>query len=140
MKKTVAFLSSFLVLSTIVVGALSLSVAHAAPLSVGCNQEIDAAGKFTNPCDFTDLILQIQKVITFLLIDIAIPMAAIAFAYAGFLFMTSGGNSGQVERAKGIFKKVLIGFIIALAAWLIVKAIMMGLGFRDGEFKTFYTS
>jgi hypothetical protein len=139
--KIIFTLASFFLALTLFVGGTHVRVAYAEPLAVSCNQEIDpATGHFSNPCDFADLMLQIQKVITFLLVDIAIPMAAIAFAYAGFLFMTSGGNSGQVERAKGIFKKVFIGSLIALAAWLIVKAVMMGLGFKDGEFKTFYTS
>jgi hypothetical protein len=110
----------------------------AAGLFIGCNEETKPDGTFVNPCGFDDLMLQINKFISFLIFDLAMPLAAIAFCYAGFLFMTSGSNPGNIEKAKSIFKSVLIGFVIALAAYLIVKTIMIGLGFDQDNFKTFF--
>ena len=54
------------------------------------------------------------------------------FAYAGILFLTSGGSSSAKEKATSIFKKVLFGLIIALAAWLIVTTILGAFGLKDG--------
>ncbi len=114
-------------------------VSHAEPLGVGCNEETNADGSFKNPCGFDDLMQQIQKLINFLLFTIAMPVTAIMFAYAGFLYIASGGNGGNIEKAKGIFKKVLIGFVLALAAWLIVKTIMVSLGYNtNGGFDAFF--
>lgn len=81
-------------------------------------------------CGFEDLITLVNKVIDFLLFTLAMPLAAILFAYGGFLFLTSGGSEDKITKAKQIFKNVLFGFVIALSAWLIVKAIFFGLGFK----------
>lgn len=74
-------------------------------------------------CDFNKFIELIQKVINFLLFSIAMPLAAIVFAWAGIMMLTAGGNEQKVTEAKEIFWWVFVGFIIALAAWLIVDTI-----------------
>jgi hypothetical protein len=75
-------------------------------------------------CTFDDLIKLAQNVINFLIFDIAAPIAAVMFAYAGFLWVTNGGNESQITQAKGIFWAVFWGFVIALAAWLTVNMIV----------------
>jgi hypothetical protein len=42
---------------------------------------------------------------------------------AGFLYMTSGGNQGQLDRAHGMFAKPLWGIFWVLGAWLVVTLI-----------------
>ncbi|HEY9586250.1 MAG TPA: pilin [Candidatus Paceibacterota bacterium] len=74
-------------------------------------------------CDFNQLMILANNIITFL-VTLSFPVAAVAFAYAGFLIMTAGGDTGKVERGKEIFKNVGIGFIIILAAFLVVSVIM----------------
>ena len=76
------------------------------------------------PCGYADLITMANNIISFLVIDISVPIATISFVYAGFLYITSGGNEGQVSKAHEIFKKVIIGFIIAASAWLLVHMIL----------------
>lgn len=75
-----------------------------------------------HPCTFNDLVAVAQKLIDWLLYA-AVFFAAILFSWAGVLYVSSAGNPAQVERAHRIFKNVAIGFIIALAAWLIVHTI-----------------
>jgi len=82
----------------------------------------------TDNCNLGDLLELIKRVIDFLLKSVAMPLAAIAFAWAGFLYLTAGGNPAKVSQAHDIFKGVVIGLLIALAAWLIVSAILKGLG------------
>lgn len=50
-------------------------------------------------------------------------VAAILFAYAGFLYLTAGGGS-NISKAHGIFMNVAVGFILILAAWLIVDTVI----------------
>ena len=38
--------------------------------------------------------------------------------------MTSAGNAGALERAKGMMTNVVIGFIIVLSAWLIIDTVI----------------
>ncbi len=73
-------------------------------------------------CDFNDF-LQLGKNIINYLVLLSIPLAAIAFAWAGFLYITSGGSEGKIGKAKDIFWKVMWGFIFILTAWLIVYSI-----------------
>lgn len=94
-----------------------LTVAHAQPFGLSnlCRCGVP-------DCDFGDLMNLGKRIIDFLIL-LSIPLATIAFAYAGYLFLTSAGNPGQVSDAKKIFGKVLWGFFFVLTAWLIVRTI-----------------
>ena len=60
-----------------------------------------------------------------------VPIAAIMFAYAGILLIFSGGDTSKRSKAKSIFINVAIGFIIAVAAWLIVEFVLNLLGYNQ---------
>lgn len=92
----------------------------------------DDNGTLEPACDFSHLVLMAERIIDFLLYTIAMPLAAVAFAYAGFLYLTAGPNPGNVGKAKKIFLNVLWGLIIALAAWLIVNTLLVGVSVDDG--------
>jgi len=111
----------FVVFAVILISVLP-SFALAGPLD----------GPLVPPCDgpncgFNDLIQLARNIIDFLLV-IAVFVGTIAIMYAGFVYVSSAGDTGKVEQAHTIFKNVLFGFIIALGAWLIVHAIISGLG------------
>lgn len=74
-------------------------------------------------CQACHLATLAQRLIRFLII-IAVPIAALLFAYAGFLYFSSGGSSGNIVKAKGIFLNAFIGFVVALASFLIVEVIL----------------
>jgi hypothetical protein len=77
-------------------------------------------------CNFNEL-MHLAGHILSALIYFAIPLAVIAFVYAGFQYLTAGGNEGQIKKAHEIFKDVGLGLIIVLTAWLIVNTILEGL-------------
>ena len=64
---------------------------------------------------------QLIESITLFLIGLSIPIAAALFAYAGVLYFTSAGQGERISQAKGIFKNVIIGFLIAITAWLVIN-------------------
>lgn len=78
-------------------------------------------------CDFNMLIKLVQNIINFL-VYMAAPVAAVAFAWAGVLYLTAAGDEKRIGQAHTIFTDVLIGLGIVLSAWLIVKLIVTGLG------------
>ncbi|MCC6323641.1 hypothetical protein IT400_02510 [Candidatus Nomurabacteria bacterium] len=91
--------------------------------------DLPTASKYTTACDFKMLGMLVNNVITFLLVYFATPLAAIIFAYAGFLLIFSGANEHNKGKAKSILGKVLVGYVVALAAWLIIHTILTSLGF-----------
>lgn len=77
-------------------------------------------------CTFQDLVKLGVNLINFLVI-LSTALAALSFCWAGFLYLSSGGDEGQAKKAKSIFTKTGIGFIFVLSAWLIVNAVMSSL-------------
>jgi len=73
-------------------------------------------------CRFEHLVKLAQNIVTWLLWA-SVFVAAIAFTWGGFVYLTSAGDTGKVSQAHAIFKNVAIGFVLALSAWLIVYTI-----------------
>lgn len=126
LKKTLPFILGFIIIFT------PLLVLGADPIVPKCNVVVD--GVMTKPCDFNYLMTLINNVITFLLITLATPLFALILIYVGWLYISAGGSSENVTKAKKIFKNALIGYVIALAAWLIVKTILSTVGFKGDSF------
>lgn len=80
------------------------------------------------PCNGTDCklchIAQLAQNALNAGIYIAVFMSAILFAWAGFKYITAGGDPSGAGEAKKIFWNVGIGLVLILAAWLIVDFIM----------------
>jgi hypothetical protein len=59
-----------------------------------------------------------------LAVALGILVVTLAIAYAGFLFMTSGGSEERRSKGKQAITNALIGLVIVLTAWLIVDTLM----------------
>jgi len=46
------------------------------------------------------------------------------FVIGGFMWMSSGGNSGRIDAGKKIMINTVIGILIVLTAWLVVQTIL----------------
>lgn len=82
-------------------------------------------------CNINHLIDTIQNIIREAL-KIGIGFVAIIFAYAGWIYMTANGDSGKIKQANGMFTKAVIGFVIAISAFLIVKLLIITTGAEKG--------
>ena len=124
MQKTKKFLISTTI-SFVVFSILILPAVSAAAGLVPCD---NSAG---NPCNFNQLMNLVNIVIHFVLFYMVIPIVAIMFAYAGFEMITAGGESAHARtKAKKIFFTAVVGLIIAMAAWLIVRTVLSILGYN----------
>lgn len=74
-------------------------------------------------CDLCSLAQLGQNLANFLL-GLTVPAAALLFAWAGILYFSSRGNPVLIGRAHTIFKTVVIGFVIAVSAWVLVNTVM----------------
>ncbi len=86
---------------------------------VPCGLNGDAAAT-CNICTFGQLL---QNIINFA-IGLSIPLSAVLFSYAGWLYFSNRENTSQIEKAHRIFTTVFIGFCIAIGGWLIVQTVL----------------
>ncbi len=131
------FLFNFaLILTILTVPSLSFAQSGLVPCGVESYPDnttvngVDVSGKIVEPCGFNELFDLINGVINFLIFVIALPIAAIMFAYAGFLLAFSGIQPEARSKAKKIFGQVVFGFVLAVAAWLIIHTILSILGYN----------
>jgi len=112
-KKISAFIISTFLISLFLIPVFS----HALDRLVPCD------GTKDNPCNISSFIRMINNIIDWI-ISIAGVIFTISCIYGGFLYMTSGDNPGNKDKAKSIMYSTLVGFIIILVSWLIVYTIL----------------
>jgi|GEM_PF-7083687 len=83
-----------------------------------------------NPCGIGAFAQQLKNIIKFLTI-IIIPIAFCMIGYAGFIILTSGGNSERLTKGKGMIKIALTGVLILLGSYLLIQFIFNALGVPD---------
>lgn len=72
-----------------------------------------------NSPSITDFLLAIIRV----LLIFALPIIIFFIIYAGFLFVTARGDTGQIQTAKSALMWAIIGGVIVLGAELIIDVI-----------------
>lgn len=55
-------------------------------------------------------------------------LAILMIVVSGIIYITSGGDQGRVDRAKSMLTYAIIGLIVALLGYVIVKAVSQALG------------
>ncbi len=51
-------------------------------------------------------------------------LAIIGLVLSGIIYLTAGGNEKQIQRAKKAFDYSVVGIIVALGGWVIIKTII----------------
>jgi hypothetical protein len=104
-------------------------------INKGSNEEAEVTGTgivpCQNKCDLNDVFRLINNVITFLVKVILFPVIIFMFIYTGFKYVTSQGNPGKAANLKSLIGHIIGGMIIILCAWLLVRTIMLVLGYTD---------
>ncbi len=117
-------MKKFLLILTITVFATVAFPASADTLGLIPCGNTEVGGVVSDPCTYADIVILAQSIIHFLIFDLAAPIAVIMFAYAGFLYITNGGNESKIKQAHDIFLYVFWGLVITLAAWLVVNFVL----------------
>ncbi len=92
---------------------------------VSCGGTVNGVAQ--KDCQTSDLFVLMQSILNLIFIFAGF-IAASMFMYAGFLLITSVGNASQIQRAKDIFRRVVIGFLIMFLSYLIVKNLLTNIG------------
>lgn len=104
------------------VGPTQGTVTFQSGIVTGCQQ----SGKEV-PCDsFFQLIQAVKNVIN-TVVALALAFSVVIIAWAGWQYMTSGGEPAKRTKANAMFEKVAWGIGWVLAAWLIVNLIVTAL-------------
>ncbi len=119
MTRALRFATSFVVSLALIAGVwLSLP----APVHAQITDGLTAVGGVTG------LSSADPRVIAARIINVALGLLALIFLvlviYAGFLWMTSGGDSGNAEKARTLLKNAVIGLIIILCSWAITRYVI----------------
>lgn len=105
----------FLILATVLLSALFFAVPETSYAQlVPCN------GPECQACHFVQLGTNILDWI----ITVMSTICALVIVVAGFKMVTAGGDTGQVSEARSMITNTIVGFIILLAAWLIVDTVL----------------
>ncbi|MFA5999584.1 MAG: pilin [Candidatus Paceibacterota bacterium] len=90
------------------------------------------------PCGFDDILKLINRLIEFAFKILVVPLAAIMFAFAGLKMIISGGASESARsEAKEVFMNTVTGLAIAAGSYLIIKTILLIIGYKFGDLSTF---
>ncbi len=84
------------------------------------------------PCTWQNLMDMVQKIFTYALTYVAIPVAVIMIAWGGITMATSAGNEGKFKKGREVITAAAIGLVIIFAAWLIINTITKFLGIPSG--------
>jgi hypothetical protein len=84
-----------------------------------------------NKCDLNDVFRLLNNIISFLIKVILFPVIIFMFIYTGFKYITAMGNPTKTAKLKSLIFHVIGGLIIILCAWLLVRTIMLVLGYTD---------
>ncbi len=84
----------------------------------------------TATCDFCHIAVLLNLFMDFL-VSMALIISILAIVFTGFLFITSGGNPENRNKAKSYFKGIMIGFFVIFLAWLLIDFLFIVWGFLD---------
>jgi hypothetical protein len=64
-------------------------------------------------------------------IFLGVIFSSLAFAYAGFLYITAQGDTTKIKNATKIFTGVAVGLLLAFTSFLVIKLITSSLGLNE---------
>lgn len=97
--------------------------------SVGNNKPLVTCGGLSengfdqDECGAQDVIKLIQSIMNLAFICVGFVIS-VMFMYAGFLLITAAGDMGKIQKARNIFKRTVIGFIIMYLSYILVLNVL----------------
>jgi len=113
----------FLVCALVALGLLTMSGVMASATSTGLPVPPAPPGTST-ATDANELLV----IVTNWILGIVGAVAVLFIIYGGFRYITAQGNSQQMDTAKNIIIKSIIGLVIIIVAYVIVNVVVGALG------------
>ena len=93
------------------------------------NNIADCPGDTGCPCGIAEFFTMLSNIYSFIVLEIASPLAVIAIAIGGILMLISAGNPGMFSLGKNILYAAIIGLVLAFGSYLIIDSIVTILGY-----------
>lgn len=94
------------------------------PEQVKADKEGNGLVPCKNTCDFNDVLQLVNNLIVFLIKELFIPIIILLFMYAGYQYITANGNPAKVANLKKMVGHIVLGMLLVLCSWLIVKTLI----------------
>jgi hypothetical protein len=111
----------------LVIFTIALPTQTFSQVGSGCEGFVCCSGP---DCKFESIKQNVEHIITEVL-KYAFAAISLMFAYAGYVYIMAKGDPGEVKHAHEMFTNVLIGAIVVLLAYAIVKTLITSLGLQD---------
>ncbi len=85
----------------------------------------------TDKCGLKDVFLLINNLIEFVITVLFFPFFIFILVYIGYKYFTADGNATKVASVKKIISNVIIGVLLILGAWLLVRSSLYAIGYTD---------
>jgi len=119
-KSILFFVLLALSLNFVLVDKMALASASSWDRQIGMSEVGTAFGETKEP---QDIRYKVVKVINLALSFLGVA-CLILIVFAGFKWMTAGGNEDQVKSAQAILKNAIIGLVIILLSWSVTLFII----------------
>jgi len=98
----------------------------------GCPTGLVPCGGQDCPCQFCHFFIMFDNIFNFVLFRIVPIVAALLIAIAGFMFIFGYADQqgATINKAKELFKAIIIGMVIIYCAWLIVNLFFTAMGVK----------
>jgi len=123
-------------LPAIITGVLSFAgIALADCVTTGYNASanhglmkgVQAACAVCGQCSVADIFV-VGNTIVELILGLSGSVMLLMMVYGGFLFLTSSGNSSQIDKGKNVMVGAIIGIVIVFTAYTLVQFLLGALG------------
>ena len=83
-------------------------------------------------CTINDFFVMLARIYSFLVKDIAAPLAIFALTIGGVFILISAGNPNLMGTGKKIVYVSIVGLVLVFCSWLIIDLILGALGYGAG--------
>ena len=107
------------------------------PIVPSCGPVCTSSGTTTtctgSPCGVCDFFQLITNLYSFIVFEVATPLAVIALAVGGIFMLISAGNANLLGTGKKILYAAIIGLVLVFCSYIIISFIMTVLGYQQGD-------
>lgn len=82
-------------------------------------------------CDLNSFFQLLNNLISFFFSTLLLPLFVLMILYLGYSYIAAQGKPGQHAKLGNMAKHMVLGLVLMLCAWVIVRTILVAIGFQD---------